>query len=375
MVALGLVSAPLGRFLLPMFQWFLMSSRDVMLVWFMILGFTTIGFMAWRLCPAYTYFIGAYVLSAVAYGFKGDTVPNVTMLCLGMALLVFFAHAWREHKRYILFGLLVGVLTNLFFATMQATISDLGWPAPAGMVFRDPFFAVARHITEVEGLASHYSLLSGFLVVALPLLVVQYPWAWLLVPPVIAHVFYAQHRASALALLTLLWVVPKRYLKHAVIILLIVAAGVLYVRGSTNSLNAWTGDRATVWTITLAKALQKPWMGWGPGMFNRWRPTFVTEDRKSGLTFRQAHNEYLQTQFDVGTLGSLAIPLWAVLMIRRLRKARPWSQGLRGAVASTVALSLIAFISFPFRIGMTALAGIVTLAALHGELAQPKPCG
>ena len=88
-----------------------------------------------------------------------------------------------------------------------------------------------------------------------------------------------------------------------------------------------------VWTVTLAKALQKPWLGWGPGTFYLWSPTFVHERTRTGLTFLQAHNDMLQTLFETGFAGFLAIPLYIVLMWRRLRRARPWP-GRRAASAA-----------------------------------------
>lgn len=375
-MALGLVTAALSRTLLPMFQWFLISSRDVMLIWFLLIGYSMIGLMAWHLSPAYTWLTVSSIASAALYGFQGDTVPNVTALALGVVILVVLSQGWKDYKHYIYVGLLVGVLANLGVAAMQGFVRDLGWPAPAGLVYRDPYFAVAAHVREIEGLASHYSLLAGFLVVALPLLVSHFRYGWLLVFPSALHIFYAQHRGSAIALLALLWLVPKRYAKYAIIAVLIFVAGVLYVRGSFNSVNAWTGDRSTVWTITLAKAMQKPILGWGPGTFNLWRPTFFIGERKLGLTFTQAHNEYLQGLFEIGILGMLAVPLFWITVGRRLWRARPWSQELRGAVASFVVLSFICAFSFPLRIGMTAFGAIITLVVLHGELLarEDVPC-
>ncbi|MFH2074216.1 MAG: O-antigen ligase family protein [Pseudomonadota bacterium] len=368
LVAFGLISAPFSRPLLPMFSWFFVSSRDVMLVWTMILGFTVIGLMAWKLSPAYTWFLIANLVSAIVYGFQGDTVPNLTMVALGTMILVFLAQNWKSYHQYIYFGLLVGILTHFAIALMQMTISDLGWPAPAGLVWRDPFFVTAKAIYEAEGLASHYSLMAGLVIVALPLLIARYRYGWLLLVPALAHVWYSQHRSSAIALVTLLFVVPRKYIALALISVLLFMGGVLYVRGASRSIATWTGDRVMVWTVTTAKAMQRPFVGWGPGTFNRWRPTFIHETTKMGLTWTQAHNEYVQTLFDTGFLGFLSFPLFLGWMLRRLWKARPWTMGLRGAVASTVALMLICFVSFPFRIGVTAVGGLITLAALHGEL-------
>ena len=368
LVTFGLISGPFSRPLMPMFQWFLVSSRDVMLVWTMVLGFTVIGLMAWRLSPAYTWFLSANLVSALVYGFQGDTVPNLTMVALGTLIMIFLVDHWKTSSAYIYFGLLLAVCIHFMVAGMQLLVTDLGWAAPAGMVWRDPFYVTAQHVREIEGLASHYSLLAGLLAVALPLLIARYRYGWLLLPPTLIHVWFSQHRSSAIALLALLILVPRKYLVWALVGVLLFMGGVLYVRGAGRSWSTWTGDRVMVWTVTTAKAMQRPIVGWGPGTFNLWRPTFVHEQTKQGLTWTQAHNEYLQTLFDTGILGVLAFPIFAGWLLRRLWLARPWTVGLKGALASVIALALIAFVSFPFRIGVTAVGGLITLAALHGEL-------
>mgnify|MGYP001476060433 FL=1 len=94
----------------------------------------------------------------------------------------------------------------------------------------------------------------------------------------------------------------------------------------------------------------------------------MNTDTKRGLTYLQAHNEYLQVFFETGFVGFFSFVLFGVWLFYRLWKARPWSYELRGAVCSLACLALISFVSFPFRIGMTAFGGILTLVALHGAL-------
>ena len=257
---------------------------------------------------------------------------------------------------------------------MQAFVTDIGIPAPAGLVFRDPFFAIARQVREVEGLATHYSLLIAVLVISLPLLVQAYRLGWTLILPTAYFIYFAGHRSGAMAMGSLLLLAPKRWRKWAVVLVLVFASSIVYARGAFSSgfaewsPVAWTGDRITLWITTAAKASQKPWLGWGPGSFASWRPTFVHAETKAGLTWLQAHNEYLQTYFDVGLIGLAAFPVWVGHLTWSLRKARPWSPELRAAVAATLSLAWIAFGSFPFRIGITSVVAVVTLAALHGGL-------
>jgi len=369
-----LVSAPISRPLWPQFAGIVQSSRDVMAVWFALGGSLAIGALAWRVSPAVTWLVGAYALSGLAYGFQGLSMMNLQSLLWGTALLALLTYAWPEHKGIILWALTAALTVHVAVALSQYFVENYGWPTPAGLVYRDPFFMTAKVVHEVEGLASHYSLLGGLLAVAMPLLYLRLGWpVWVATPAVILAL---QHRSSMLAAgLAAFLMIPGRRKWHAAWIGAILTGLVVVIRGAFSdfagpSLTAWTSTRIDVWVITLAKALQKPWLGWSPGSFYLWKPTFITPPAKAGLTFIQAHNEFLQLFFEVGVIGFAAVLIYFIHTGWRLKRARPWTRELRCAVASAAAFALIAFVSFPLRIGVTAVGALLTLAALHGELLE-----
>lgn len=373
-VAFLLVSAPFSRPLWPQFAGVVHSSRDVMAVWFAVGGSLAIGVLAWPISPAIPWLVGAYVLSGVYYGFQGLSMANLQVLLWGVGLLVLLTAAWREHKPTILWALTVGMAVHIAVSLSQFFVSDYGWPAPAGLVHRDPFFLTAQSVHEVEALASHYSLYGGLLAVAMPLLYLRVGWPiWLLTPAILLAL---QHRSSMFAAAIAAFLsVPGKWKWRVAWMGLALSILIVYMRGAFTdyagpSLRAWTSTRIDVWIVTLAKALQKPWLGWSPGAFSLWKPTFITPPSTTGLTFVQAHNEFLQVLFETGFLGFSAAIFYVAHTARRLRLARPWSTELRCAFASFVALAFIAFFNFPFRIGVTAVGGLITLAALHGELRQ-----
>mgnify|MGYP001594940262 CR=1 FL=1 len=369
-----LVSAPISRPLWPQFAGIVQSSRDVMAVWFAVAGCLAIGALAWRVSPAITWLVGAYTLSGLAYGFQGLSMMNLQALLWGTGLLALLTYVWPEHKGMILWALTVALAAHITIALSQYFVEDYGWPAPAGLVYRDPFFMTAKVVHEVEGLASHYSLLGGLLAVAMPLVYLRVGWIVWIVVPLVSLV--TQHRATMMAAaLSVFLMIPGRRKWHAGWIGLLLSGAVMYLRGAFSdfagpSLTAWTSTRIDVWVIGFAKALQKPWLGWSPGAWYLWKPTFITPPAKTGLTFIQAHNEFLQLFFEVGIIGLLAVVIYVVHTGWRLRRARPWTLELRCAVASVAGLGFIAFVSFPFRIAVTAVGGIITLAALHGELLE-----
>ena len=367
-----LVSAPISRPLWPQFAGIVHSSRDVMAVWFAVGGSLAIGALAWRVSPAITWLVGAYVLGGLAVGFQGLTMANIQSLLWGVGLLTLLTYAWAEHKAIILWALTVAIAVHVAISLSQYFVEDYGWPAPAGLVFRDPFFMTAKVVHEVEGLASHYSLYAGLLAVAMPLLYLRIGWPiWIITPTIILAL---QHRSSMMAAgVAAFLMIPGRRKWHAAWIGVVLSGLIVWLRGAFTdyagpSLTSWTSTRMDVWVVTLGKALQKPWLGWSPGSFSLWKPTFITPPSKTGLTFIQTHNEFLQLLFEVGVVGLVAVVIYAIHTIWRLRRARPWTPELRCAVASAGALAFIAFFNFPSRIGVTAFGGLITLAALHGEL-------
>ena len=145
-----LVSAPISRPLWPQFAGIVQSSRDVMAVWFAVAGCLAIGALAWRVSPAITWLVGAYTLSGLAYGFQGLSMMNLQGLLWGTALLALLTYAWPEHKGIILWALTVALAAHIAIALSQYFVEDYGWPTPAGLVYRDPFFMTAKVVHEVE---------------------------------------------------------------------------------------------------------------------------------------------------------------------------------------------------------------------------------
>ncbi len=373
-IAFSLLTAPMSRLLLPQFTGLIFSSRDVMAVMFSAIGTVALGALAWRISPTITWLVLAYLLSAMRVGYQGLSMANLQTLLWGVALLVLIYEVWPTHKETILWAIGIATVVHLVVASSQYFVEDYGWPAPAGLVWRDPFFMVAKVVHEVEALTSHYSLLAAYLTMATPLLWIRFGWWTLPVVPVV--ILALKHRGSMFALsLGALFLVPKGYRWRVGLLGGGLSILVVLIRGSFKSnwgwsLSSWTGERIAVWTVTLAKSLQQPWLGWSPGAFFLWQPTFVDARTKVGLTFLQAHNEYLQLLFEVGFVGLSAVLVWVIWTAIRLSRAEPWTRGLRGTVAAVVAVAINAAFSFPFRIGVTGTIGIIALAAMHAELRQ-----
>ncbi len=376
-VALSLLTAPMAAFLMPPFAGMIGSSRDTMAIMFSVFGTLAMAVLAWRISPGISLLVAAYLISALNVGYQGLSMENTQTLLWGVALLLVLTEGWIAHKRTILWALVAVTAVHLLVGASQYFVSSYGWPAPAGLVWRDPFFLTHATVHEVEALTSHYSLFATFLVVGAPLLYLRLGWPILAIAAVVPLAL--QHRSGvALAVLGAFLLIPTRKRKLQVLAVGLILIGlVVWLRGSFSGhysqgwfdISVWSGERMIVYTVTLAKALQKWVLGWGPGTFYLWKPTFVNVHTKMGLTYLQAHNEYLQLFFETGLVGLLAVPVWAVHTWRRVRRAKPWTPELRAAAASVILMACFAAFSFPFRIGVTSTLAIIAMAGLHGELA------
>ena len=146
--------------------------------------------------------------------------------------MVLLTLAWPEHKGIILWALTVAIGMHVLIALSQYFVEDYGWPAQAGLVYRDPFFMTAKVVHEVEGLASHYSLLGGLLAVAMPLLYLRLGWLVFVATPLII-ILALQHRSSMLAAaLAAFLMIPGRRKWHAAWVGIGLSVLVVFIRGA-----------------------------------------------------------------------------------------------------------------------------------------------
>jgi len=116
--------------------------------------------------------------------------------------------------------------------------------------------------------------------------------------------------------------------------------------------------RLTLWRDTARLVAERPWLGWGPGMFPSVYPRVRTEP--SDVQWMEAHNDYLQFLCELGMVGTAAFfgPLWTLVAgLARQAWRAPRLEGAWGmAIASGLAGILIhSFADFHFYVPANAV--------------------
>ena len=124
--------------------------------------------------------------------------------------------------------------------------------------------------------------------------------------------------------------------------------------------------------------LKAPLAGYGLGSFNDVNQMVMTRDNYGVLEpIRAAHNAYLQWLEEAGLLG--AVPLFLLLAAillpaaRRASKPTPDAAALRGLLAASIVVILLALTDFGLQIPSIAASWAFTLGITHAMTQKMKP--
>lgn len=142
--------------------------------------------------------------------------------------------------------------------------------------------------------------------------------------------------------------------------LLVMAAGIavaaiVVAMSGARPIGETTAGRLYIWRATWVHALDRPWVGHGPGGFEVFYPRWEREWRRGpsprGATFpgpqQHAHNDYIEALVERGLpgLASLAGVLSIALLCagRRARQGDADAAAVAGALAALAAIALVDF--------------------------------
>ncbi len=154
----------------------------------------------------------------------------------------------------------------------------------------------------------------------------------------------------------------------AIVGVLLACAGISAYVGDASPL-AFAGidsSRAHVWQDSLTMGSKHPWMGTGLGTFEHVFPVYST--LHDGVTYRHAHNEYVQFFAEMGIFGLIGLAgvfvVLAFLSLSSLRRnIRLRSSSLAiASLTGALSLTLHGIVDFNFHITANAL----TLAVVAG---------
>jgi len=132
--------------------------------------------------------------------------------------------------------------------------------------------------------------------------------------------------------------------------------------------NALHGGRWPAWERVILSLDAAPF-GRGLGSFAQVFPRMILSDDRIANNMRHAHNEYLQTGFEMGLQGMLLIvvyPVWIGVVAWRKRKRLTYTARIVVSGIAALAVSCIGW--HTFHIAPLAVLGAAWLGMAHGEM-------
>ena len=133
--------------------------------------------------------------------------------------------------------------------------------------------------------------------------------------------------------------------------------------------------RYAVWHLVMGGIAERPWTGWGMGVFELAFPALRDESFRPDTIWDKAHNDYLETVFGLGLpaaiclLISLAIPVISCVRTASVSRKTP---AALAAAASAGAIAIIAGFDFPMQIQAISLLLLLLIGAGCAGAAEPK---
>lgn len=278
-----------------------------------------------------------------------DALPTTLMVGIGAVILTTVRRLDAEGRaRVVGFLLVVGVLQTVY-AVYQARGIDPLWPNSARLV---------------HGTMGNPNHLGSFLALLVP--VAPWPIACVLVVGLVLSHSVLAVAAAAVGLYVArvrkapLWV-------QGILLGLTPAAALIAFRLKRTGFLPWF-DRADLWRMSVVDMAQDwtlPLLGWGPGAWYRRMPAIDLAKKYRGELFAQAHNEYVQAFYELGTLGVLVIVVWLVAHRRTFTRPTPLA-------GSACALAVLCLGTFPLHLPHV---GVPALVLLGCALAEGDPDG
>ena len=160
--------------------------------------------------------------------------------------------------------------------------------------------------------------------------------------------------SGSLGILLVLWLSGKRRWAVGIVSLLICGVFYAYQRELLSE-----NGRLAIWELSLKAWATHPIEGIGIGMY---KVLNLIDPTPPGYALRWAHNEWIQLLAELGLIGGSLAVLWALSLLRHVRRLSPV---LLGTLVSCLALTPLAI---PWHLAPSAVVTLLALAAHHGSV-------
>lgn len=227
--------------------------------------------------------------------------------------------------------------------------------------FRVPFFLTAEGM--IHGTFGHRTGLGIYLAMLIPLAFSTSAWPVLVPLYVVGIALSMSSVAVAAAVAAVLVVTPVPWWSIAALGVLVACPRVLKIRrhGDTVSVKfRHLGDscraRSAIWGATWRRSLRFPtWLvGAGAGAFGLHARTWIQSERLEHTheVYSEAHNDWLETWYEYGLVGVIALAFWLWRFGAGLHLGDP-------VTGSLAALGVAMIANFPLRVTNLAVTGLI----------------
>ena len=358
---------------LPLSEYLRFNMRLVFM-WFVVLS---LGFY---IAATINVWFGAFLLVALIAAFNPNPTPHsgeaLLMVILGSITYVIF---YTIHdKEAVLTILCLFALANVFVVSIQVLGFDFQ------LTWNEKLMADDR--TMRIGLLDNWNSLSASFAVCLPAFF-RPKWKWF-IPFVLFGLYLANSVGGVLASMpTILYYTVNGLKKYSnasnamvvicssLTVIVCLAAFVWYV-DPPNYKSRWAAWR--MYGVLSTDKHHNQLIGQGLG---HWQPVFARKDvrhkicewadcstKRVGIYYAQAHNEYIQADWEMGAIGVAVIIGFLINTLRRVRS-------VIDPIPILIVLAFVvdSFVYFPFHIPTLALIGIMGFAMLERSLRE-KVC-
>ena len=297
-------------------------------------------FMVWALSRhIFGFFeIGTVSISAQIKYFKLSYCTLNTLFMYVVAYQLFANTVKRSHTKHILNGICIITLVHCLFILLQFCGVWIFVQPRVGMnvvkgyfdnliIIADPFNIIGKRAHLYTGLLDNTNMTSSLLLLGLPAFF-RKKWVWL-VPIVAACLILAKSMggiipATVITVVFLIFKLKRKHMDKAILACsFVIIAVALYVYTCDDFGVFMSGSgRFKAWTMCLNDPILQRWVeGWGLGQYKiAFNVISNTIYGNVGLPM-VAHNAYIQTLFELGTIGLFLALGFVISLFRNIVKS------------------------------------------------------
>lgn len=319
--------------------------------------------------------------------------PTRALKCKSLG--VFFAYLifttligeFGEMEKYYLQGICFGFLfyklvyERINLNDLRKYAAWLYWLLFANLVLC--FFQMFRHDPIFQhihiNLVPTHELVIGFMrlqaalgilaAMIAPILFILHPLTSIIAIPLI---IFSKSSAAAMAFVISIGFLSYFRMKKIhwiLLVLAVLAAGAVYVI-KYDMPSGQFGERFKIWEWSLRMTLlNKPFTGLGIGAFAKIAPQTPQITQAENMTWIWAHNEYLQTLFELGIAGFVMMICFIKVRIEDFFR-NSWNLELQALFGCFISILIVSFFHFPFHMAKMVGLTLFLLAAFHAKSSE-----